>query len=76
LANLQRLHAAAELLAKQAPELIGNREVARGMEQILMQALAGCPVSSDMHEQTPTQKPHQKIMQRFHTMVSIARQSG
>ena len=69
LANLRRLHAAAGSLAKQAPELFDNGEMARGMEQILLQALVACLDSNDVNEQTPAQKRHQKIMQRFHAVV-------
>jgi AraC-like DNA-binding protein len=67
--NLQRLHAAAGLLAKQAPELLKNSEVARGMEQSLTHALVACLQSKIAREQTPTQHRHQMIMQRFNAII-------
>jgi AraC-like DNA-binding protein len=69
LAKLQSVHAAAGSLARQAPELLDNREVARGMEQILLQVLVACLDRSEVCEQTPSQRHHQKIMQRFHAFL-------
>jgi AraC-like DNA-binding protein len=69
MANLQRLHAAAGLFAKEAPEMVENSEVARGMEQILLQALVSCLEHSSVHGPTPTEARHQKIMQRFHAII-------
>lgn len=69
MANLRRLHAAVGLLAVQAPELIGNSDGARGLEQILMRALVACLDSNVVHEPTPTQRRHQMIMQRFHAVL-------
>src|SRR5215472_8657805 len=42
MAKLQRLHAAAGQLAEDAPEVIAHPEAARGLEQALIEALAGC----------------------------------
>jgi AraC-like DNA-binding protein len=69
LANLQSVHAAAGSLARQAPELLDNCEVARGMEQILLQVLVACLERSEACEQTPSQRHHQKVMQRFHAFL-------
>jgi AraC-like DNA-binding protein len=69
LANLQCLHAAAGSLAEHAPELLDYFEVARGMEQILLQALVACFDSNDVRERTPSQHRHQKIMQRLHAFL-------
>jgi AraC-like DNA-binding protein len=69
LANLQCVHAAVGSLAKQAPKLLDNLEVARCMEQILLQVLVACLDSGDMCEQTTAQRHHQTIMQRFHAFL-------
>lgn len=67
--NLRRLHAAAGLLARQAPELLKNAAVARGIEQSLTHALVDCLQSKTAQEETPTQRRHQMIMQRFNAMM-------
>jgi AraC-like DNA-binding protein len=67
--NLQRLHAAAGLLAKQAPELLKIPEMARGMEQSLTHALVACLQSKIAREQTLTQQRHQMVMQRFNAII-------
>jgi AraC-like DNA-binding protein len=67
--RLQRLHAAAELLAKQAPELLKNPEVVHGMGQSLTHALVACLQSNIVHEQTLTQHRRQMIMQRFYAIM-------
>jgi AraC-like DNA-binding protein len=69
MANLQRLHAAAALMATDATEMIQNPQVARGMEQILLQALVSCLESSNTNGPTSTEARHQKIMQRFHAII-------
>jgi AraC-like DNA-binding protein len=69
LATLQRLHQAAALVAAEAPELLANPEAVRGMEQVLMQALVDCLDSDNVHDKTPAQRRHHKIMQRFHTVL-------
>jgi AraC-like DNA-binding protein len=69
MARLQRLHAAAGLLVKQAPELIGNPEVTRGMEQSLTQALVDCLHSKSVREPTLTQHRHQTTVQRFNAII-------
>jgi hypothetical protein len=69
LATLQCVHASVGSLAKQAPKLLDNGEVARGMEQTLLHALVACLDSNDVHEQRPSQRHHQKVMQRFHALL-------
>jgi AraC-like DNA-binding protein len=69
MASLRRLHAAAELLATEAPEVINNPEGARGLEQILLQSLIACLEIDDVHEKTSTQGRHQKLMQRFYAIL-------
>jgi AraC-like DNA-binding protein len=69
LSNLQRLHAAAELIVTDAPELLANPDGARGVEQILMQALAACLAGATIHEPTPPQSRRHRIMQRFYAIL-------
>jgi AraC-like DNA-binding protein len=69
MASLRRLHAAAELLVTEAPEVINNPEGARGLEQILLQSLIACLEMNDVHEKTSTQGRHQKLMQRFYAIL-------
>jgi AraC-like DNA-binding protein len=69
MANLRRLHRAAETVVLEAPDLIDSIETVRGMEQILLQALVACLDSNDVHDQTPVQRRHHKIMQRFHSVL-------
>jgi AraC-like DNA-binding protein len=69
LANLQRLHAAAELIAIDAPELIENPDCARGVEQILLQALVACLDSADIQGRSSTQHRRHKIVQRFYAVL-------
>jgi AraC-like DNA-binding protein len=69
MANLQRLHAAAALVATGAPEMFQNPQAARGIEQILLQALVSCLESNNANGPTPTEVRHQKIMERFHAII-------
>jgi hypothetical protein len=46
MARLQRLHAAAGQLAEDAPEIIAKPEAARGLEQLLIEAMVACPILS------------------------------
>jgi AraC-like DNA-binding protein len=69
MAKLQRLHAAAEHLAETAPELIAHPEAARGLEQSLIEALAGCLAETNVNEHTLAQRRHEQIMRGFHRIV-------
>jgi len=69
LANLQRLHAAAELIAIDAPELIANADGARGIEQILLQALVACLDGADIQGRSSTQHRRHTIVQRFYAVL-------
>ncbi len=69
LANMQRLHAALGLIAREAPELIDNPDGARGLEQSLKQVLADCLDGTGIIEQTSTRNQHQKIMRRYHSVL-------
>jgi AraC-like DNA-binding protein len=69
LEKLQRLHAAAGHLAENAPEVIANPEAARGLEQSLIEALAGCLSTGDTSEERSARRRHEIIMRRFHQVI-------
>jgi AraC-like DNA-binding protein len=69
LANIQRLHAALGLIARDAPEIIENPDAARGLEQALKQVLGACLDDNGVLEQRSTRNLHQKIMRRYHAVL-------
>jgi len=69
MASLQRMHAAAGRLAENAPEIIAHPEVARGLEQALIEALVGCLVEGTADEDRLAQHHHSLIMRRFRKVV-------
>jgi AraC-like DNA-binding protein len=69
MAKLQRLHAAAGQLAEAAPEVIAHPEVARGLEQSLIETLVGCLAETKAQEDRAAQRRHALIMHRFYKVV-------
>ena len=69
MARLQRLHAAAEYLAENAPEIIANPDAARGLEQALIEAMVGCVGRREGHERSLAQGQHAIVMRRFRRVV-------
>jgi AraC-like DNA-binding protein len=65
IARLQRLHAAAGLLAEDAPAIIAHPEAARGLEQALIEALVDCLREGEAREDRSAQRRHSVIMRRF-----------
>jgi AraC-like DNA-binding protein len=63
--RLQRLHAAAGQLADDAPEVIAHPEAARGLKQLLIQALVECLSMGEASEDRSALRRHEAIMQRF-----------
>jgi AraC-like DNA-binding protein len=72
MAKLQRLHAAAGLLAETAPEVLDQPEPRHALEKALVEALVGCFSTRDGIEDRSTQRQHKKIMQRFHAILHAA----
>jgi AraC-like DNA-binding protein len=70
LKTLRRMHAAAGRIAQDTPELIEEPAIARGLEQVLMQALGGCLETDAIQRRTSAQQRHHVIMQRFHAMLN------
>jgi AraC-like DNA-binding protein len=69
MSSLQRLHAAAGRLAETAPEIIANPDAARGLEQALIEAMVGCLTDRETIEDRASQRRHERIMQRFHSLM-------
>ena len=69
MARLQRLHAAAGQLAENAPEIIAHPEAARGLEQALIAAWAGCLGEGSVGEDRSARRHHSLIMRRFRRAV-------
>jgi AraC-like DNA-binding protein len=70
LEKLRRLHAAAGHLAETAPEVIANPDAARGLEQSLIEAMAGCLLTGDTSEERSARRRHEIIMRRFHQVIA------
>jgi AraC-like DNA-binding protein len=63
------LHAAAGLLAENAPEIIARPEAGRGLEQALIAAMADCLAATDeVSSQVPNSR-HGRIMRRFYAIL-------
>jgi AraC-like DNA-binding protein len=69
MAKLQRLHAAAGQLAEDAPAVIAHPEVARGLEQALIEAVIDCLSTGEYGEDRSALRQHATIMRRFHRAV-------
>jgi AraC-like DNA-binding protein len=69
LERLRRLHMAAGQLAENAPEILAHPEVARGLEQALIEALAACLGAGVAVEDRAALRHHAMIMRRFHRAV-------
>jgi methylphosphotriester-DNA--protein-cysteine methyltransferase len=72
--RLQRLHEAAEHLARDAPEIIANPAAARGMEQELLQAMLACLRKADRGEieDKAAKRRHAAVMRRFRAAVEAS----
>ena len=69
MARLQRLHAVAGQLAEDTPEIIGNPDVARGLEHELIEAMVGSLAESRAGEDSVARRQHELIMRRFRMAV-------
>jgi AraC-like DNA-binding protein len=67
--RLQRLHAAVQCLAEDAPEIIAHPEAARGLEQALIEAMVDCLASREPRANTLAQGQHAIVMRRFRRVV-------
>lgn len=69
MAKLRRLHAAAGYLAETAPDLLARPEVARGLEQALIEAMVACLRTGSAGEDRGARRHQATIMRRFHRAV-------
>jgi|SRR5690242_15581559 len=69
MARLQRLHAAAGDLAETAPEILANPDTARGLEQVLVEAMVGCLAEQKARDNNSAQGQHAIIMRRFRRVL-------
>jgi AraC-like DNA-binding protein len=69
MARLQRLHATARGLAEDAPAVLSHPEVARGLEQTLIEAMIHCLGSVEVREDRAAERHHAAIMRRFHRVI-------
>ena len=69
MAKLRRLHAAARGLAEDAPAVLSHPEVARGLEQALIEAMIHCLGSGEVREDRAAERHHAAIMRRFDRVI-------
>ena len=50
--------------------MLAHPQAARGLEQVLLQAMVACLRTDDVHEVKAGQRHHRKIMQRFHATLA------
>lgn len=67
--RLRSLHEAAGHLAEHAPHVIACLKSARGLEQALIAALAGCFGTRDSQSASLGRHRHARIMQKFYAML-------
>ena len=69
LGRLQRLHAATGRLAETAPEIIENPDAARGLKQVLTEAMLACLNTTGVREDTAARRRHAAIIRRFRALT-------
>ena len=69
-ARLRRLHAQVCRLAETKPRLLAHTEVARAIEQGLIQTLVACLTTSNMRADGATKRRHARIMIRFEEVLA------
>jgi AraC-like DNA-binding protein len=71
-ARLQRLHARACRLAERQAKMLAHPQVARAIEQSLVQALVTCLTdASEVHDNGPARRHHAKIMRKFEEVLAV-----
>ena len=69
-ARLRRLHAQVCRLAETKPKLLAHTEVARAIEQDLIQTLVACLTAASVRADGPTKRRHARIMIRFEEVLA------
>jgi AraC-like DNA-binding protein len=67
--RLQRLHAEAGALVESAQHVIWTKETVHGLEQAIVEALAGCLSSVERRAATASQRYHETVMRRFRRVL-------
>jgi AraC-like DNA-binding protein len=70
MARLRRLHAQVCRLAETKPKLLAHTEVARAIEQGLIQTLVACLTAPSIRADGPTKRRHARIMIRFEEVLA------
>ena len=69
MSRLSRLHGAAGHLAKTAPDILANPEVARAMEQALVHAMVSCLSGGETAETSNAHHRHAVILRRLEELL-------
>jgi AraC-like DNA-binding protein len=69
-ARLRRLHAQVCRLAETKPKLLAHTEVARAIEQGLIQTLVACLTTPNIRADDPIKRRHARIMIRFEEVLA------
>jgi AraC-like DNA-binding protein len=69
--RLLNLHEAAGHLAKTAPDILANTEVARAMEQALVEAMVWCLASGDSVDVRSVHRHHSTVMRRLEEVLEV-----
>jgi AraC-like DNA-binding protein len=69
MARLQRLHTATVHLAETTPEIIVNPNAARGLEQMLIEAMVSCLANGDTLPARNAYRHHTKIIRRLEEVL-------
>lgn len=72
LSRLRKLHEAAGHLAKAAPDVVAKPEVARALEQALMEAMIFCVADGRAEPERTVQGQRARVMRRFEEILSAS----
>src|SRR3954449_5959754 len=67
--RLQRLHAAAAILAEETPTILAHPDASRGLEQSLIEAMIKCLDGGESRQDGTAFRQHTSIMRRFHQVI-------
>ena len=74
LLRLRKLHEAADHLANTAPDILANPEVARAMEQALVEAMVFCLAGSDSENARNVHRHRARVMRRLEDALMANRE--
>ena len=76
LTRLQRLHASVTRLAETTPALLAHPNVARGLEQAVIEAFVGCLDQADYRAESEPFRRRTQVMKRFRDFVECHADEG